>query len=187
MTTIYSLLKQEAEAYPLAFMRMMQPGGRYDSKTECYYAATPQGGEGTACVTSLKPGKKQFHGRSAVSPGRGWRNAVGIAMAAFETDNPYKAVTLALERLSLPSWNLNKQDVPDHPKILSIAAYKCKCRSVWCQKCYGTMYYPKIVEQLKKFNHKHTVMATCTFDPGKCLTNGDSKEKKRQNSLSVFN
>ncbi len=56
--TVFGRLKRKAEEAPLAFMQMMQPGGRYDPETECYYAATPQGGEGTDCETSLKPGKK---------------------------------------------------------------------------------------------------------------------------------
>ncbi len=95
----YEELKAKSEANPQGYMDAMQPGGRYNYTTLSYESATPQGGEGTKCITSLKPGK-MFICKNSVGPVRRLDGPISIAMAAFKTKDPLKATRLALERLN---------------------------------------------------------------------------------------
>lgn len=96
MTVDFNEFSRKAAADPPGFLQIIQPGGHYDPQTGCYYAATPQGGKGNACVTSLQPGK-MFHGKNSKGVKNGWKTPVGIAMARYETTDSTQAVRNALQ------------------------------------------------------------------------------------------
>ncbi|MDR1083889.1 MAG: hypothetical protein LBP22_03285 [Deltaproteobacteria bacterium] len=92
--------RRQAESDPVGFMLAMQPGGTYDSRQGEYYAATPRGGAGKSCKTSLRP-EKMFVGQDFADPTLSWSGPIDIACAAFgiSKGQPQDAVKMAAERL----------------------------------------------------------------------------------------
>jgi len=96
--------RRRAESDPLWFMQTMQPGGVYDERQREYYAATPQGGAGRSCKTSLRH-DKMFVGQDFADNGFSWSGPIDVACAAFglSKDQPQEAVRLAAEHLGFQS------------------------------------------------------------------------------------
>ena len=78
----------------------MQPGGVYEQRQGEYYAATPHGGAGRSCKTSLRP-DKMFVGQDFADSAITWSGPIDIACAALGIPKyePQKAVKMAAERL----------------------------------------------------------------------------------------
>ena len=92
--------RRRAEGDPVGYMLAMQPGGAYDERQREYYAATPQGGAGRSCKTSLRP-DRMFVGKDFADSRFSWSGPIDIACAAFglPKDQPHEAVKRAAERL----------------------------------------------------------------------------------------
>ncbi|MDL2259699.1 DUF3987 domain-containing protein [Deltaproteobacteria bacterium OttesenSCG-928-K17] len=96
--------RRRAESDPVSYMLALQPGGAYDERQREYYAATPQGGAGRSCKTSLRP-DKMFVGQDFADSGFSWSGPIDIACAAFglSKDQSHEAVKRAAEHLGYHS------------------------------------------------------------------------------------